>query len=522
MASALRVLAALFDVDTAKATENLRKLDTGISSAKKSLSTVAASLVGAFSIGAVKHFIGETIELGSQLNDTSEKLGVSTQALQQFQYAAGLSGVGAEQAGTALQFLNKNLGEAIGGGQEQAKTFQALGISLDDVKNGTKNAADLLPDIAKKFEETGSDAERTALAMKIFGKQGAALIPLLKQGSGELANLREEFYELGGGMQEDFIKMADKAGDELDRLKFAMTGLKSRIAVAVLPTVTDFAKHLQRIAVFAIKLTKETHIVKEGLAILGVIGAAAGLKTALAWGKVFGLFPKGNMGILQMLASLGWIGVAIAAVVGLGLVFEDLWVGINGGKSVIRDWLTEAMGVEDADALFAQLGQVVEQIKASFVNMTPALKSIGKMLLDLLMSPAFIASVEYLVRLLGSMVALLAGAANATGKVLQRDWAGAGKAVDQAGDAVFGKDGFFGANAFKPYAPRSPAPAAPSMNVNDLPPANINAPVNNVFNINGAGDPNAVGQRVARFQRNAAADNAAALGALGTGAGADE
>ena len=59
--------------------------------------------------------------------------------------------------------MNKNLGEAIGGNADAAKTFSELGINLASVKDGSQSAADLLPTLAAKFAEAGSDAERTAL-----------------------------------------------------------------------------------------------------------------------------------------------------------------------------------------------------------------------------------------------------------------------------------------------------------------------------------------------------------------------
>jgi hypothetical protein len=514
--SALRLLTAMFDIDTAKATTSLKQLDTGITSAKGALTTMAASIVTAFSISAFKHFITDQIELGSKINDTAEKLGVTTEQLQKFQFAAGLSGVEAEGAGRALQFLNKNLGEAIGGSEEQAKIFKEMGVNLAEVKDGSKGAADLLPQIADKFAAAGSDAERTALSMKIFGKQGAALLPLLKQGSGELAKLAEEFDALGGGMDDGFIKLADQAGDEIDKLKFAMTGLKSRIAVAVLPAVVDFAKKFQGVIVYFQKLTKETHIVKEGLAVLGVVGAAAGLKTAMGWAKFFGLFPKGNAGIVRTLASMGWMGLIIAAVVALALVFEDLFVGIQGGDSIIKNWLQTTLGVEETEQLFKQFGEIVDQIGASFTDMSPSVKALLKSMAEIAMSPEFIAAVEFCVRLLGAAVAESVAFARAIGKIVTGDFKGAGDALNQGDAQAFGDKGFLGASAWKPYA--APAPTVTSPGGGFQRPGDVTQTNQTVIQVNGAGDPNAVGQRVMAFQRDNQNDNAAALAALATGA----
>lgn len=107
--------------------------------------------------------------------------------------------------------------------------------------------------------------------------------------------------------------------------------------------------------------------------------------------------------------------------------------------------------------------------------------------------------------------------ARAAGNLVTGDLAGAGKAVDQAGDTVFGKNGFFGENALKPYA--APAPTVTSPGGGFQRPGSVQQSNQTTIQVNGAGDPNAVGQRVMTFQRDANNQNAAALAALATGAG---
>jgi hypothetical protein len=113
------------------------------------------------------------------------------------------------------------------------------------------------------------------------------------------------------------------------------------------------------------------------------------------------------MSIVKTLASMGWIGLIIAAVVALALVFEDLFVGIEGGQSVIKQWLADTLGVEDTQQLFEQLAPDRRFRSACRSrSMSPAVKSLVKMFAEILVSPYFVATIEFLVRLLGSMVAL--------------------------------------------------------------------------------------------------------------------
>jgi TP901 family phage tail tape measure protein len=517
--SALRELLVAFDVDTGAAVQKLKGLDGAIGGAKATLGTLATSILGAFSLHAATDFIKEQIEIGSKINDTAEKLGVGTDELQQFQYAAGLVGVSAEGAGKALGFLNKNMGNAIDGNKESVETFKKLGIEIKDGQGNVRELGDVLPDLANSFADMGSQQERTAMAMKIFGKSGAELLPLLSKGSEELAEMKREFEELGGGMQSDFIDMADKAGDEIDRFKFAMQGLKSRIAVEVLPTVIDFAKQLQKGVVWIIHLTKETNIVKDALALFGVVGSVAAAKAALGWAKFFGVFPKGNAGIAKTLAQLGTVGLIIAAVAALALVFEDLWVGINGGDSAIRGWLNAANGVEETDKFFAQLKETTDNISKAFDEMKPQIGELTTSLGKMAMSPEFIAALEFCVRLLGAAVAESVGFVRAIGKVTKGDLVGAGDVLLEGDSAALGKKGFLGSDAWGPTKPGAAPGEQPFVGPSYLNPASPDyqggagaAPTINVngaqtiINVNGAGDSKAVADEVSKNQRNQFAD----------------
>ena len=207
----LRELLASFNVDTGQAVQSLKHLDVGIARAKQTLGALAEAFIGSAIVHGLGEFIEGQIEAGSRVNDLSEKLGVGTEELQKFQLAAGLAGVNSESAAQALGFLNKNMGAALEGNKEAVETFAKMGVALKDGSGKVRELGDVIPEIADSFEKLESNQERTALAMKIFGKSGAALIPLLKEGSAKLVEMNRRFEELGGGMTEEFVKAADEA-----------------------------------------------------------------------------------------------------------------------------------------------------------------------------------------------------------------------------------------------------------------------------------------------------------------------
>ena len=196
--------------------------------------------------------------------------------------------------------------------------------------------------------------------MQLFGKSGASLIPLLKQGGPELARLSKEFDELGGGLSEDFILKADEAGDEIDKLRLGFRGLKSQMTIAILPGLSELSRKFSAVIGHIRAIVHDTNIAKYAWAGLAAVGAAAAAKVGTGWAKAMGVLPK-NAGVWESILGLGKWGVVTGLATGFGLALEDLWVGIQGGESVIRDWLNETLGVEDGRVL-SQLGTTIGEV----------------------------------------------------------------------------------------------------------------------------------------------------------------
>jgi len=497
MSGALRQIFALFDVQTGDAETKLEKLNERTSLVKSALGALATTALGAFSFDALKTFIEDQIEVGSALNDMSEKLGVGTDELQRFQYAAASVGVGAEEAGKALQFLNKNMGDALEGG-DAAKQFAELGVQTKDAEGNVRELGDVIPEVADAFEKMGGNQERTVAAMKLFGKSGASLIPLLKNGSAELSKMNEEFTEFGLGIDEDFIKKADEAGDTIDLMKWGVRSLKTRIAAEMLPSITDAAKKLAHWVAEGKKLTKETHIVKEGIWGLGIVSAITAGKMVHSWMKVIGLF-KGGSPIANMFA-MGKLGLTIGAVLLLAGAIEDIVVMCQGGESVIGSFLDRMLGVEERQKLVESLNKAWEDVKVSIDDVGPAVKELGTTFAEVL--PVLVAMVVDLLKVVGTLAIQLMGLGEFAGNLAKGDFDRADQVAAETADktANLWKTGsttwkLLNAPAQGPDLSGTSAP--PGVLIG--PPVEMNA--TNYFQIHGATDPAETGRRIAGFQR---------------------
>ncbi len=334
--SALRELIAFFGVQVddkplEHANERMDKL--------AETATRAGELIGlAFGIKEIGEFITKQIELGAELAHTSEILGLSVEQLQGFQYAAANAGLGADEANTALRFLNKNLGAAAEGGGDGAATFAKLGVQIKDATGNIRPTSDILTDVADGFTKLKSPAEKTATAMSIFGRAGARMIPLLNKGSKGIEELREEFDALGGGVSEEFVHQAEEGEHSLIKLRLVGKGLASTVASALIPAFTSIVEKVAAAAGWFRKFSEHSYIVQTALATLGAI--SAGL--ALTWAIM-------NIEVI----------LAVAAIALLVLIVDDVYTAFKGGKSVIGDFIDSLFGVGTTQAVVQALAAAV-------------------------------------------------------------------------------------------------------------------------------------------------------------------
>ena len=380
---ALRELLARFgfEVDT----KPLDKAKAATDKAAFSFQELGSTLVGSALIGGALHFTQSLIELGSELDDQSNRLGIGAEELQAWRFAAGQGGASAEEMGAALKILTKNIAEAADNGAP-AKDFAALGVNVKDATGKVRDATEVVGDIAEKMAKAETQTERAGIALKFFGKGGLALLPMLKDGRKGIQELFDRFKELGGGYSKEFVSAADAAGDAQAELGIAFASLKSKIGVQVLPIVTALVNKITNLVIWIRKATAHSNVFR---VLMGAVGAASvltGVKLAAGLASKFGLITSAaggaSSGILGTVSAFGKLTKAGAGVglkiLLLFLILEDLYTLFTGGHSAIGALIDGFLGVGSA-------AYTVEQVKFAFAELVeiiktawPALQWLGK------------------------------------------------------------------------------------------------------------------------------------------------
>lgn len=421
---------------------------------------MAAAAAAFFSVSKVSEMVKETVDLGGHLNDTSQKTGLSTDALQKWGYAAKLNGSDSEAFTGGVVKLSKGLADVATGKGPAVDAFNALGISLNDPAVKSKDLNAILNLVANKFSAMPDGAKKTAISMDLFGRAGAGLIPTLNQGVAGIAATGSELARLGGVMDSAAIAHLDDLGDNIDRVKTAFTGLKNQAVIALLPLLEQLMKQFQD------WVANNQELIKSTLrnAVEALITAVSTLASAVAfavkhWRLLAAILAGAALisGIMKLIKTIMWLetvmaSAAIEAVIAWALILGPILlvgialVGIGLGIYALRDQIWAAL--QAIGRFFADVGGA---IGGFFSGAWDVVASTAATLWDGLKSGfsaawewiANLKPIKMLIGLVDSVRGLLSSSApdGRSEEAVQQQGASSGGGSEA--DAMFGPSGYF-------------------------------------------------------------------------------
>ncbi len=197
-------------------------------------------LVTGYSALKFANYVKGVIDYGDALQKTSLRIGITSEALSQLNHAAEISGISASSLENALKFIAKNSAEAAQGTGTAKDAFEQLGISA-------KKMVDLSPDeqlliVADAMQDVESSADRTLIAMDIFGRSGAEMNQLMAGGAEGIRELTDEADRLGLTISTDTANASADFNDMLTRMKGKARGASFEMIENLLPALSDMGK----------------------------------------------------------------------------------------------------------------------------------------------------------------------------------------------------------------------------------------------------------------------------------------
>ncbi|HGM7193511.1 TPA: hypothetical protein ACKQF2_006144 [Pseudomonas aeruginosa] len=226
---------------TKTAFDSIKRGLGGLTDTAKSVNGVLANLGVGVSLAGIGAMIKSSIDSADALDEMAQRTGIAVESLSLLVPAAELSAVSTEKFEAGLKRLATGMLEAATGSETSAQKFGALGVAVQNQDGTLRDSEQVLLDLADRFKAMPDGAEKAALAVDIFGKAGAEMIPFLNQGRDGIGALKQEAAELGLQLSADTAAQAGNFNDALDKLKLATQSIGNQIIASLLPALNDMA-----------------------------------------------------------------------------------------------------------------------------------------------------------------------------------------------------------------------------------------------------------------------------------------
>lgn len=199
-----------------------RAIADGVKAAGAAFVTLGVAAAGAFA--AISKMASDV----GAFKDLEETTGANAEALASFAVAAGTAGVSMETIAGGMNKLTKGLVSVEDETKDAGAALEAIGLNIQDFKK--LDPATQMEEVARALAQFEDGAGKTAVAMALFGKSGAALLPFLKELAAE------------GGRQviltQQQIERADAFADAQARSRTQLQLFVQMLATEALPTIT--------------------------------------------------------------------------------------------------------------------------------------------------------------------------------------------------------------------------------------------------------------------------------------------
>jgi len=177
------------------------------------------------------------------INDLSARTGIGVEALQSYAFAAKLAGVDTEQFGAAVQKLAVNIGKATPG-DALDKALKGINLSVQQLR--ALSPEQQFSEIGAAISQLPTAADKAAAAVAIFGKQGAALAPLFREGAQSIEDLQAQAQRLGIIVSETQINNVADMNDAFDKVRATVEGIIGQVIGNLAPAVTAVTNQFLR------------------------------------------------------------------------------------------------------------------------------------------------------------------------------------------------------------------------------------------------------------------------------------
>ena len=304
--------------------DSLKNIGSSLSGFGRNLSVAGGAVAGGF-VAAAKVFAST----GDDLDKMSKRTGISVEGLSELAFAAEQSGAGIGTIESGIKGMQRSLFDASRGSKEVVDALGEVGLSAESLKGQLPE--DQFTVLVDRIGKIGDPSNRAAIAMKLFGRAGQQLLPMMQEGKKGIAILRKEAGELGRQMTSTDAKAAAELTDSWNRMRSVGVSAALQIGASMAPMLNRVVSNITDVTKGVV------NFIRDNRQFVGAIGVGAVAVTGLG---------------LTLLGIGGAVALAGSAISGLGVI-----VGTAG--SVIA-------------AVFSPVGLIVAGVSAAVIGVGAA------------------------------------------------------------------------------------------------------------------------------------------------------
>ena len=326
-----------------RAISGLERSLEGLQSAAGAAGAALAVITGA--AAAMTAVILKTANAAGDIIDAADAIGVSADKLQELQYAAGLAGVGADTLNATLTRLNNNIAQGL------TKSTGTAALALKNLGIPINELANLKPDeqfqkISERLLAIENPAQRTALAMELFGKQGPAILKVAE----ELQKVKDITESVGLGVTKRDLVALDEASDSVDQLRILWdAGVKkavAEIAPYVVAIVNKIKEAIKEAGGFEGIWKRVKEVIRTIANIAAIIGTIIAARLVVGTAQFVIQLGRAVVAAKSLNAILARTPVGLVSA-GAAYILDKIGVDLVGSTSELLDLNLDIAGAQD-------------------------------------------------------------------------------------------------------------------------------------------------------------------------------
>ena len=232
--------------------------------------TAAMSAAAATALGGLVAMTVQASSFADEMLTASQQTGLSTDALQQMNYAAERIDVPMETIIGAIRKMKGHLDDSSG-------IWDKLGVQVKDQEGNYRNIEDIFYDTVKALGEIEDGTERDTAAMDVFGRSADELAGLIDDGGEALRQLGAEAESIGGIIPEDELESLGDFNDKLEEIKSKLAVLAAQAAVPIADALMPGLEALVGVITSVAKALSNVNpkIIQFGVVLLGIIAVVS-------------------------------------------------------------------------------------------------------------------------------------------------------------------------------------------------------------------------------------------------------